>query len=72
MTILVIAEHNNASLKDDTAKVVAAATAIGGDIEVLVAGANCGDAATAAAALTGVSKVIVADHACYEHQLAEN
>ncbi|NRA71434.1 MAG: electron transfer flavoprotein subunit alpha/FixB family protein [Gammaproteobacteria bacterium] len=72
MTILVIAEHNNASLKDDTAKVVAAATAIGGDIEILVAGANCSDAATAAAALTGVSKVIVADHACYEHQLAEN
>ncbi len=72
MTILVIAEHNNASLKDDTAKVVAAATAIGGDIDILVAGANCSDAATAAAALTGVSKVIVADHACYEHQLAEN
>jgi len=72
MTILVIAEHNNASLKSDTHKVVAAATAIGGDIEILVAGANCDQVAQEAAKLTGVSKVLVADNACYEHQLAEN
>ncbi|OIQ48342.1 MAG: electron transfer flavoprotein subunit alpha [Gammaproteobacteria bacterium MedPE] len=72
MTILVIAEHNNDALKTDTHKVVAAAAAIGGDIDVLVAGANCGAVAEQAAKLTGVSKVLVADNACYEHQLAEN
>jgi len=72
MTILVIAEHSNDELKADTAKVVAAASAIGGDITVLVAGANCDAAAQAAASLAGVSKVLVADNACYEHQLAEN
>ena len=72
MTILVIAEHSNDSLKSDTHKVVAAAAAIGGDIEILVAGANCDVAAQAAAKLAGVSKILVADHACYEHQLAEN
>jgi electron transfer flavoprotein alpha subunit len=72
MTILVIAEHSNDSLKSDTHKVVAAAAAIGGDIEILVAGANCDVAAQAAAKLAGVSKVLVADHTCYEHQLAEN
>jgi len=72
MTILVIAEHDNASLKADTHKVVAAAAQIGGDITVLVAGSNCGDAAATAAKLAGVSKVLVADNAAYEHQLAEN
>ena len=72
MTILVIAEHNNEALKADTAKVIAAASAIGGDIEVLVAGANCANAAQEAAKLAGVAKVLVADHSCYEHQLAEN
>jgi electron transfer flavoprotein alpha subunit len=72
MTILVIAEHNNDALKTDTHKVVAAASAIGGDIEVLVAGSNCGAVAEQAAKLAGVSKVLVADNACYEHQLAEN
>ena len=72
MTILVIAEHINDALKTDTHKVVAAAAAIGGDIEVLVAGANCAAVAEQAAKLAGVSKVLVADNACYEHQLAEN
>lgn len=72
MTILIIAEHNNNSLKDETAKVVAAASAIGGDIEILVAGENCMAPAETAAKLTGVTKVLVADNACYAHQLAEN
>ena len=72
MNILVIAEHDNVSLKADTHKVVAAATAIGGDITVLVAGLNVGDVAQHAAKLTGVTKVLVADNACYEHHLAEN
>ncbi|MDO6641812.1 MULTISPECIES: electron transfer flavoprotein subunit alpha/FixB family protein [unclassified Shewanella] len=72
MTILVLAEHDNASLKLDTAKAVSAAVAIGGDVHVLVAGSDCAAAVTAAQALTGVSKVLVADNAVYQAQLAEN
>lgn len=72
MSILVVAEHDNASVKSVTLNTVAAASAIGGDITVLVAGSNCGGAADAAAKIAGVSKVLVADNAAYEHQLAEN
>ncbi|SDK20355.1 electron transfer flavoprotein subunit alpha/FixB family protein [Microbulbifer yueqingensis] len=72
MSILVIAEHDNAELKGATLNTIAAAKAIGGDIHVLVAGAGCGAVADAAAKLDGVSKVLVADNAAYEHQLAEN
>ncbi|BFM08631.1 electron transfer flavoprotein subunit alpha/FixB family protein [Halioxenophilus aromaticivorans] len=72
MSILVIAEHDNASLKPATLNVLAAAQAIGGDIDVLVAGADCAGAAEAAAAAAGVAKVIKADNAAYAHQLAEN
>lgn len=72
MTILVIAEHDNSSLKADTLKAVAAAIAIGGDIDVLVAGLNCSTVAQEAAKVSGVAKVRVADNAAYEHQLAEN
>ncbi len=72
MSILVIAEHDNQSLKAETLKTVAAAAAIGGDIHVLVAGLNCGVAAEEAAKAAGVSKVFVADNAAFEHQLAEN
>ena len=72
MSILVIAEHDNVSLKGATLNTVAAAKAIGGDIHVLVAGANCGAAASAAAKVAGVAKVLVADNAAYAHQLAEN
>ncbi|WP_348731749.1 FAD-binding protein [Rheinheimera texasensis] len=71
MAILIIAEHNNVLLKADTAKTLTAALAIGGDIHVLVAGQNCQSVAADAAALQGVSKVIVADAAAYQHQLAE-
>lgn len=72
MAILIIAEHNQQALKADTAKTVAAATKIGGDIHLLVAGFQCGGAAAEAATLAGVSKVLVADAVCYQHQLAEN
>lgn len=72
MTILVIAEHSNDALKADTHKVVQAATRIGGDIHLLVAGENCDNAVSAAAAIAGVSKVLVADASAYGHQLAEN
>lgn len=72
MSILVIAEHNNAALNAATLNTVAAAQAIGGDIHVLVAGANCGGAADAAAKVAGVSKVLAADNAAYANQLPEN
>src|SRR5690606_11151353 len=72
MTILVIAEHNNAELNAATLNTLAAAQAIGGDIEVLVAGAGCGAVADAAARIAGVSKVLVADNAAYANLLPEN
>ena len=72
MSILVFAEHDNNELKSDTLKTVAAAQAIGGDIHLLVAGSNCSAVAEQAAKVNGVSKVLVADNAAYEHQLAEN
>ncbi|MBU3070555.1 FAD-binding protein [Aestuariicella sp. G3-2] len=72
MSILVIAEHDNASLNGATLNVVAAAKAIGGDIEVLVAGSDCAAAGEAAAKVDGVAKVLVADNAAFAHQLAEN
>lgn len=72
MAILVIAEHDNAELKGATLNTIAAAQAIGGDVEVLVAGAGCGAVADAAAKAAGVSKVLVADNAAYANQLAEN
>lgn len=72
MSILVVAEHDNASIKGATLNTVAAAQKIGGDITVLVAGQSCGAAAEAAAKIAGVSKVLVADNAAYANQLAEN
>ncbi|SDZ80118.1 electron transfer flavoprotein subunit alpha/FixB family protein [Microbulbifer marinus] len=72
MSILVIAEHDNAELKGATLNTIAAAKAMGGDIDVLVAGAGCGAVGEAAAKIEGVNKVLVADNAAYEHQLAEN
>jgi electron transfer flavoprotein alpha subunit len=72
MSILVFAEHDNSELKADTLKTVAAAQAIGGDIHLLVTGHNCQAIAEAASKVNGVSKVLVADNAAYEHQLAEN
>ena len=72
MTILVVAEHDNASVKAPTLVTVAAAQAIGGEVEVLVAGADCGGAAEAASKIEGVAKVLVADNAAYGHALAEN
>ena len=67
MSILVYAEHDNSELKADTLKTVAAAQAIGGDIHILVAGSNCQAVAEAASKVNGVSKVLVADNAAYEH-----
>ena len=72
MSTLVIAEHDNSSLKGATLNAVTAAQALGGDIDILVAGAGCSGAAEAAATVGGIGKVLVADNAVYEHQLAEN
>jgi electron transfer flavoprotein alpha subunit len=71
MTTLLLAEHDNASIKDATAKALTAAKALGGDVHVLVAGKDCKGAADAAAKLDGVGKVLVADGAPYAHMLAE-
>ncbi|MBA4502644.1 electron transfer flavoprotein subunit alpha/FixB family protein [Marinobacterium marinum] len=72
MSILIITEHDNQSVKPVTLNLVTAAQQIGGEIDLLVAGENCQGAAEAAAAIAGVRKVIVADNAAYAHQLAEN
>jgi electron transfer flavoprotein alpha subunit len=71
MTTLLIAEHDNKSVKDSTNKALTAAKALGGDVHVLVAGKDCKAAADAAAKLDGVAKVLMAEGAAYEHQLAE-
>jgi electron transfer flavoprotein alpha subunit len=72
MTALVIAEHNNASVKGATLNTVTAALQCGGDVHVLIAGHNAAAAAAAAAQIAGVSKVLHAESAGFEHGLAEN
>ena len=72
MTVLVIAEHDNAALKGATLNTVTAALACGGDVHVLVAGHNAGAAAAAAAHIAGVAKVLHADAAALADGLAEN
>ncbi|PJI98463.1 electron transfer flavoprotein alpha subunit apoprotein [Acidovorax sp. 69] len=72
MSVLVIAEHDNASIKGATLNTVTAAVACGGDVHVLVAGHNAGAAAAAAAQIAGVAKVIHADATGLAHGLAEN
>lgn len=72
MSILIIAEHNQADLNGATLNTVAAAKAVGGDIHVLVAGSGCASVAEQASKVEGVSKVLLVDDAVYEYQLAEN
>ena len=71
MASLVIAEHDNTTLKDSTAKTVGAAVQLGAPVHVLVAGQNCGGVAEAAAKIAGVEKVLVADDALYAKMVAE-
>ncbi|MDK9697402.1 MAG: FAD-binding protein, partial [Siculibacillus sp.] len=71
MTVLLIAEHDGATLKDATAKALTAASRMGGDVHVLVAGSGVAGAASQAAELAGVAKVLTADDASLAHQLAE-
>jgi electron transfer flavoprotein alpha subunit len=71
MAILLLAEHDNNSLSDQTAKALSAASQIGGDVHVLVAGSGAKAAADAAAKLSGISKVLLADDASLANNLAE-
>ena len=71
MAILLLAEHDNKSLKDATNKALTAAKALGGEVHVLVAGKDARSVADAAAKLDGVGKVLIADGGSYEHMLAE-
>ena len=72
MAILVIAEHDNESLKPASLNTVTAAKEIEGEIDVLIAGKDCQNVAEKAARIAGITKVIVADDVCYVYQLAEN
>ncbi|MEF8726605.1 MAG: FAD-binding protein [Accumulibacter sp.] len=72
MAILVIAEHDNTSIKAATHHAVTAATKLGGEIHLLVAGSNCADAAAAAARISGVDKVLLTDAPHYANQSPEN
>lgn len=71
MTILLLAEHDNHSVTPATLSTVAAAQKIGGDIHILIAGKDCSAAANAAANISGVSKVLKAEHDTYAHSVAE-
>lgn len=72
MTSLILVEHDNNELKSATLNTVTAALQIGGDIEVLVCGANCAVVAEQAAKISGISKVLLADNEVYRYQQAEN
>lgn len=71
MKTLIIAEHDNQTLKPETARLVSAAAQIGGDIHILVAGEQCAGVAESAAMLAPVTEVLVADNSTLQHQLAE-
>ncbi|MGL6018082.1 MAG: electron transfer flavoprotein subunit alpha/FixB family protein [Gibbsiella quercinecans] len=72
MHTLLLAEHDNATLNAVTLNAISAAQAIGGELTVLVAGENCRAVAEQAAAVAGVTRVLLADNAAYRHPLAEN
>ena len=72
MSVLIIAEHDNQTLNGATLSAVTAAQVIDTNVDVLVAGSGCDSVAQQASQITGIGKVLVADNAAYEHQLAEN
>ncbi len=72
MSTLIVAEHDNQTLRPVTLVVAAAATAIGNSFDVLVAGSGCASVAKQAATIAGAKRIWLADHSAYEHQLAEN
>ena len=71
MSVLVVGEHDNAELNLATLSAVTAAVAIDSDVHLLIAGSGCGSVAEAAVKVQGVTKVLVADNALYEHDLGE-
>ena len=71
MTVLVIADHDNSSLKESTLNAVSAAVKFGADIHVLVAGSKCESVAKSASKIDGIAKILLADHKDLEHSLAE-
>jgi len=71
MAVLIVADHNNAALSDSVAKTVTAAAAVGGDVDILIAGFGADGAAAEAAKLSGVRKILQADDAAYERLVAE-
>ncbi len=72
MKTLVIAEHDNKTLKPATFNTLSAAVQIGGDIDLLIVGSNCQSVADMAAKIAGIKNVLLANNGVYEHQLAEN
>ncbi|MBX2885154.1 MAG: FAD-binding protein [Granulosicoccus sp.] len=72
MSILILAEHEDGEIRPATMNVVTAATQIGGDIHLLVAGKDISEVAQKASKISGIAKVLVADDAAYEHEIAEN
>ena len=72
MSVLIVAEHDNSSLKGGTLSAITAGLQLADSVDVLVVGAGCQEAASAAASVQGVAKVIVADNPAHEHQLAES
>ena len=72
MTVLVIADHDGSEIKKPTLSVITAANKLGGEVHLLVAGENCKAAADHAASVSGIAKVLLADSAPLNHQLAEN
>ena len=72
MSILVIAEHDKGELKGATLATIAAAQQLGDQIDLLVAGSDCAGVAEQAAKAAGVSRVLLAENAAYDHMLAEN
>ena len=72
MSILLIAEHDNTNIKNPTLSTIKAASEIGGEVDLLVVGENCSDAADHATSIHGINKVLVADSPVYANFLAEN
>jgi len=72
MSVLIIAEHDNSAIKSATLNTITAASQLGDDLHILVAGSDCSAVAEAAAAIPGISKVLLSEHAAYQHAMPEN
>lgn len=72
MSVLIIAEHDNSAIKSATLNTITAASQLGDDLHILVAGSDCSAVAEAAAAIPGISKVLLSENAAYQHAMPEN